>query len=183
MLRGVYSKFIAVCQPTCRVVVRKALLIVLAVSFMYGCDEASPPPASIASVNSEGKASLLVAEEFQLGLSRRLASRLNPDVEIGSPQEAPSLEQIGPNYFLVTRFTTPEGECLTTAVRLDESKGGKLGALENGALKDKPGGDTCHGQNCSGRDLRLDDEIRYYCECFRAGGGEGNSWCNHSGGR
>jgi len=143
-------------------------------------DRSGSIPAAVARLDNE-EIVLLAEPSNAETLLREGLERINSDVRFASFESEPEVVKIGPGYFLVGRGQDVDGRCVTIALDLHQEEDGSLGRLtENGTFERPPRGHTCTGVNCSGCTLGYQPGGGFYCDCWRPGGGEGGSWCNHS---
>ena len=154
-------------------------------ALLSGCD----PQANLVAVQTasvavleRGEARLLLEDEGeQLQLAQALLSNTNPGFEIRSLKAPAAIERIAGQYFLVSRGESAEGECITTAILLEASDSGILGALSKDGSLERTQGHTCSGVQCSGCNLHYDSAADgWWCDCWKPASGPGDSYCNHS---
>lgn len=129
-------------------------------------DRTDGTPNAVARV-VDGEVEGLVDEPRREAFIREGLARINPGVRLAALQGPPTVEQIGPAYFLVGRGSAEDGTCVTVALTLGTDEAGLLGRLnEDGTFNRTPGGHTCTGVRCSGCELKFDsDRGAHYCNC------------------
>lgn len=162
-----------------------ALTILLALG-LVACDAADEAangaavaPAAVARLAGKEVTTLAHRSRTET-IVRTALSETNPRARLASLDAAPTIERIGPEYFLVGRGQTEDGRCVTVAVALAQETDGSLGRLSRDGTLERPiGGHACAGNNCSGCNLAYSDG-HWFCTCWMPGEGSAPSWCDHS---